>query len=441
MLVEDSHLTSSQQVVPESKANTPKRVRAPISTHGTQERLYYLDWLRMLAVLGVFYAHVAWLFDVLYSWQIENNSRVHALVVFGTQWGMALMFLLAGASAWFSLGSRTNRQFIGERFARLFIPFIAAIILIAPAQAYFMDLSRSLYHDSLLQYYLYTFSHIQLSWNLQLLAAYGFHLWFLAFLFLFSLIALPLFFSLRREPGQRFIAWLAALCERRGGIFVLILPLALVQTALRASFPGYRGWTDFLSWFVFFVYGYLFVADPQFERAIRKQGMIALFAGIASFLAILTTMYIPSFSNSWQSTPSYSVTYELDQLMFSITAWSWMIFVLYFGMRFLNFGSKIIQYANEAVLPFYVLHFFMIVAITYLFVRWNVNMVARFLVVSTLALATTLLVYDLLIKRVSVARWLFGMKPRKREDPHNTGTPFIRRQSVSSEPPSPSKDS
>jgi hypothetical protein len=46
-------------------------------------------------------------------------------------------------------------------------------------------------------------------------------------------------------------------------------------------------------------------------------------------------------------------------------------------------------------------------------------MVVRFLLVSTLALVTTLGVYELLIKRVSVARWMFGMKPRKREDAHN----------------------
>lgn len=395
------------------------RVKASITTHGAQKRLYYFDWLKILVVLGVFYTHVAWVFDILYSWQIENNSRAYALVEFGSAWGMALMFLLAGASAWFSFGSRTGRRFIAERFTRLVIPFIVAIILIAPAQAYFMDLSFSLYHGSFLQYYLDTYSHIRLSLDIQSLAAFGFHLWFLIFLFLFSLIALPLFFYLRREPGQRFISWLAVLCERRGGIFVLIFPLALIQMGLRASFPGYQGWADFLSWFVFLVYGYILLADQRFEQAIRKQGMMALFVGMASFLTILASMYIPGLSNSWESTPSYSVNYELEQLLFSITAWSWMIFVLYLGMRFLNFGNKFIQYANEAVLPFYVLHFLMIVVFTFLFTGWGMNMVARFLIVSTLALVTTLVGFDLLIRRVGVARRLFGLKARKREDTDN----------------------
>jgi hypothetical protein len=111
--------------------------------------------------------------------------------------------------------------------------------------------------------------------------------------------------------------------------------------------------------------------------------------------------------------------YELAQQELSITEWSWMVVALYIGIRFLNFGNRIIRYANEAVLPFYILHHLMIVGITFFLVRWEMNMVVRFLLVSTLALVTTLGVYELLIKRVSVARWMFGMKPRKREDSHN----------------------
>jgi glucans biosynthesis protein C len=411
----------SQQAIPKSKANSANRVKGNISTDGAQKRLYYVDWLKMLVVSGVFFAHIAWIFDILYSWQIENISKVYALVEFGSEWGMALIFLLAGVSAWFSLGSRTGRQFIGERFTRLVIPFIAAIILIAPTQAYFLDLSHSIYHGSLLQYYLDTVSHFRLGPNIQSITAFGFHLWFLIFLFLFSLIALPLFLHLKREQGQRFISWLAALCERRGGIFILILPLALIQTGLRASFPGYKGWTDFLSWFVFFVYGYFVVANPRLELAIRKQGRMALLVGIISFLTILAKMYIPGLSDSWESTPNYSVSYELDQLLFSITAWSWMVFALYFAMRFLNVSNKIIHYASEAILPFYILHFLMISMITYLFIGWDMNMVVRVLLVSILALVATLGVFELLIRRVSVARRLFGMKPGKREDTDNIG--------------------
>src|SRR6266496_1812259 len=296
---------SKQQVALKIKANANNQASASFRKGEKQERLYYFDWLRVLAVLVVFFAHMAWLFDVLYSWKIENN-KAYALIVFGTQSGMALFFLIAGANAWFSLRSRTSRQF---------------------------------------------------------------------------------------------------LCERRGGILILSLPLIVIQTTLRASFPGYQGWTDFLVWFVFFVYGYLFLADRRFDQAVQKNGILAFLVGITSFLIIVATMYGPAFMNIWQDRPSYSVTYALYQLLFSITAWSLMIFVFYFAKRFLNFDNTFIRYANEALLPFFLLHYLMIVLITYFFVQWDMNMVARFLLVSTLALAATLVVYELLMQRISIARW------------------------------------
>src|SRR5437764_439401 len=106
----------------------PLRYEGPIQ----RERLHYLDWLRVLAVLGVFYAHTADIFDKFY-WHIkggEQNTGLLVLVVFGTEWGMSLFFFLAGASAWFDLESRTDGQFVSERFTRLIIPGLVGFSLL-----------------------------------------------------------------------------------------------------------------------------------------------------------------------------------------------------------------------------------------------------------------------------------------------------------------------
>jgi hypothetical protein len=39
-------------------------------------------------------------------------------------------------------------------------------------------------------------------------------------------------------------------------------------------------------------------------------------------------------------------------------------------------------------------------------------MIASFLIVSTGSLIASLTLYELLIRRINVVRWLFGMKPR-----------------------------
>ena len=84
--------------------------------------------------------------------------------------------------------------------------------------------------------------------------AYGKHLWFLGFLFSFALLTLPLFSWLKREKSQRFVSWLADLCERRGGILLFLLPLVLIQLALRPFFPIEHDWADFILQMAFFIW-------------------------------------------------------------------------------------------------------------------------------------------------------------------------------------------
>ena len=127
---------------------------------------------------------------------------------------------------------------------------------------------------------------------------------------------------------------------------------------------------------------------------------------------LIVVTFGSGFLSLWENTPSYSIQYELYQLLCSITAWSWMVFIVYFGMRFLDFGNKVIQYTDKAVLPFYVLHPLVIVLLVFFSLQWQIDMAVKFLVVSSLSLVGTLAIYEVLIKRISLLRWLFGMKSR-----------------------------
>jgi peptidoglycan/LPS O-acetylase OafA/YrhL len=72
------------------------------------------------------------------------------------------------------------------------------------------------------------------------------------------------------------------------------------------------------------------------------------------------------------------------------------------------------RYANEAVLPFYVLHQPVIVVIGYFVLGWGLPAAVEYLLISVMALAGTLLLYDLLVRRTPATRVLFGMKARRR---------------------------
>ena len=71
--------------------------------HGRQERCHYIDWLRVLALLVVFFFHVSRCFDLM-EWRIKNpqtSVMISLYVIFVYQWVMPLFFLIwLGARGW-----------------------------------------------------------------------------------------------------------------------------------------------------------------------------------------------------------------------------------------------------------------------------------------------------------------------------------------------------
>jgi peptidoglycan/LPS O-acetylase OafA/YrhL len=61
--------------------------------------------------------------------------------------------------------------------------------------------------------------------------------------------------------------------------------------------------------------------------------------------------------------------------------------------------------------PFYLLHQTVVVTVGFYVVRWNAGVMEKFWVISTISLIATIALYELLIRRNNVARFLFGLKP------------------------------
>ncbi len=93
-----------------------------------------------------------------------------------------------------------------------------------------------------------------------------------------------------------------------------------------------------------------------------------------------------------------------------INSWFWVVALLGLGRRYLNFNNSLLQYASEAAYPFYILHQTIVVAIAFYVVHWNISITKKFLVISTASLVATIVLYDLLVKRNNIVRFLFGLK-------------------------------
>jgi peptidoglycan/LPS O-acetylase OafA/YrhL len=378
------------------------------------DRLYSVDWLRVLATLAVFYFHNARFYD-LEGWHVKNN-QLHVgftvFVAFTWQWIMPLFFVLSGVGSLFALRRRSAGQYVIERFKRLAVPYLMGIFILIPPQRYVEALSNARFSGSYLEFFLSSFRFDYIGWSFNFLGHYGTHLWFIGLLFFLSLIALPLLLHLNNESGQRFISQLAAISERPGGIFVFVIPIALIQMMLRAPFPGECNWADFFYYLALFVSGYIIWSDRRFEEAIARHGNIALLIGIASFSAI-GAWYAAGNLESVIDNPQYSMEFIFLQFLFSLSTWSWLVFIISIGIKFLNFSSKGLEYANEAVLPFYILHQTVILIVGFYIVQWNVGMLIKYFLISTISLGVIIALYDLCVRRTNVTRFLFGMRPKK----------------------------
>jgi glucans biosynthesis protein C len=379
------------------------------STTRDARRLYYLDWLRIIATLGVCLFHV---FDVFNTagFEIKNAEQSEIVTMiqgFFFPWGMPLFFVIAGAGSWFALRRRTAGQFTRERTLRLLVPFFTGTLLLGPIQVYLSWRHRvetGVYAGTLGEFALDRLAYI----GPKLFGAIGYQMWFLGFLFAFSLLALPLFIWLKGEAGRRFTSRLAALCERRGGILIFILPLVAVRLVLHPFFPLEHDWADFISFGLFFILGYLVFTDARFTQAIRRDWAILLGVGLATTLAF-GMLILALGSVDLEAAPRVLPEFLLWACV-AAAGWCGAAFMLFIGMRYLDHDSKALRYGQTTLLPFFVLHQTVMLAIAYFVVQWPAGLLPKLLIVLAGSFFVTIGIIELVIKRVGILRILFGMK-------------------------------
>lgn len=371
-------------------------------------RLVWIDWLKVLVMLGVFAYHAAQPF-VVTSWIVTNPERsllLSGLAGLGYLFGMPLMFLLAGATSWLALGHRGLGRYLWLRVQRLAVPLVLGIVLLSPFQGWIGDLTRGS-HASLATYSLQFFGHMQFYPTPRWLGDYGYHLWFLGFLFLYAVISIPALGWMRRPTGRAAIGRLASRVERPLGLWWLLLPLLASQLLLRTSFPAYRDWADFGLWLVFFGIGMAMVADRRILSAMAERGLRFLGPALvlaAAFLPIAISGAI------WQleGSPRFDLAGFGYIVLRTAVTWCWVLVVVAIGARWFDRGERRVRPAAHMVLPFYVLHHPAIVVVSALVVGWPVGVWPKYAAVLIGSLAMTLVMCEG-VRRIPALRGVFGL--------------------------------
>lgn len=326
------------------------------------ERRYDLDWLRIAAFAVLILYHCG-MFYVSWDWHVKSSRAsplIEPLMMLANPWRLTLLFLISGAATRFMADKMRAGAFLKARMARLWAPLLLAIFIIVPPQVYYEVLEHlqaqgAPASPTLDNFYL-RYVTASGGWcdaqGCLITPTYN-HMWFVAYLILYTLALAAMLPLLRRIPGKTM-----RLVISGPGIF--LVPWAALFAARVFLFPIFGESHDFREdWYLHTVYFGVFLFgfavakyQPFFESCVRlRWPMLAL-----GLLA-------------WASLQVYFRTYALNdapppewvRIVFrgvrEAQAWAAILCAIgFFHRNFRTLDTPLRRTLSAAIFPFYLTH-------------------------------------------------------------------------------------
>lgn len=378
-----------------------------------EHRRHDIDALRALAFALLILYHWGMLYVAGedWGWHIKSSHLAEWLQVpmlFVNRWRMLLVFLVSGLSVHFLLRQAPIGRFVASRTGRLFLPLVFGMLVVVPVQPYVQGVVNAAvepgFVDFLLRYYsgqrwpeeAFDGWEHGYTWN---------HLWYLAYLWVYTLAFALLLPALRSGPGRRLREAVVGL---RGARLLLApaLPFVIATLALQPYFEAtgdlVNDWYRHAIYFTAFLYGWWVGTDTglwaEFAR-LRHRALALALATFAIYLALVETL--PD-EIDW---PMQALIWTLR----NVYIWLALCAILGWAHALLNRPWPWLRWANEAVFPWYVLHQSLTVLIAYWLVplRWPAAVEAAMVLAGTVAGCW---LGFAIIRRVGWLRPLFGLR-------------------------------
>jgi len=389
-------------------------------------RWFWLDWLRVIAMGTIFLFHSSRPFAPP-PWHVSNSTMDIGFTLFDafiSGWIMPLFFAISGIALYSSLRKRSGSasQFVKDRFLRLMIPFLTVgLLIILSVNVYYDAIFHGNFTGTFPSFYLGAYFTKFFPFDLNFSSTYlansnqCIYLWYLFWLFVFSIAAFPFFKWLAKEVNRERFSKLYAVCNKRGGILLLAIPVILVNILAVPPyfvFPsGYGGW-KLPTYLVLFIIAYVMASSPQFEESIEKNRTISVILGL-----IISVIIIAVAASTGGTAPSTGIdgSYIAISTIWALNGWCWVTAILGYGRKYLSFNQRYLKVSNELVLPFYVLHQSIIVAVAFYVVGLNLPVIGKYLLIVLTSFPTiAALLYP--ISKINALRFLFGMRMKVTPD-------------------------
>lgn len=373
-------------------------------------RRHDIDAMRAIAFALLIAFHVGMFYVADWDWHVKSVHTAEWLqwpMLFLNRWRMDLIFMISGMASAFMLKPDRIWAFVRSRNARLLIPLVFGILVVVPIQPYAQGVSNGAvepgFWSFLTQYYSgkrwpeHAFDGWEhgFTWN---------HLWYLAYLWFYTLALALLAKPLASRAGQALTARLTGL---KGWALLVLpaLPLIAYALLLQSRFPDrgdfFHDWHRNAVYFTVFVYGYLVARADGFWAEAARLRWLSLGVALGAF-----AVYAPCVA--WWPDDASAIAIAAVRSVRVMYTWTMLLAILGWGHVLLNRPFRWLPWANESVYPWYVLHQSLIVGLGFFFAGWKLGPVLE----PTLILACTVLgcwAITEVVKQVDWLRPLLGM--------------------------------
>lgn len=376
------------------------------------ERDVDLDWLR-IAALGVLIAfHAGMPFVAEWGWHLKNGVTSHLMLEWMypfSRFRMALLFVVSGFVTAATLRDGPLLGWLTKRGRRLGVPLLFGVLVVVPPQVYLERRAAGQWHDGeFLAFWRHAFSTGaypagDLSWH---------HLWFLAYVLLFTLALAPLL--VRWRPAlQALVARLRARAPGAAGLLLAVLPVLAVQALLLPWSTGLQNVVDdaAMLWThgCYFVFGALLHEAPGLRDAICRARQLWLQVAVGGWVCINVLRW-----NGLAPAHSDPLAYGVFTAAVSWVAWASVLACLGYARAHWRRDHPWRQPLNDAVFPVYVLHQTITVVLAYYIVPLPDGVGLKFAFIWAATLVLSLAFYAAFIRPFPLLCLLFGGPVRRK---------------------------
>jgi hypothetical protein len=153
-----------------------------------------------------------------------------------------------------------------------------------------------------------------------------------------------------------------------------------------------------------FFYGFFIIAlKESFWDAILKIRKQLVVLGVFTFSALLII---------WLFFEDGFVIHFTEALFKVANFWTWILVIFAYGFLHLNKPSRLLQYCNTAVYPFYILHQTITIIIGYWIMDKDWSLAIKFPIMIIGTFFTAWVIYEFLIRRLFFMRPFLGLKKK-----------------------------